>query len=332
MKRGLSVIYRAVTTGRNMLYDVELFPTSSISLPVLCVGNVAVGGSGKTPLVLALVSLLKQDGRAPVILLRGYGGRERGPFHLQPSSSAEQVGDEACLHQLKSRVPVVVAQSRVAGARYIEQEKLGDIIVLDDGFQHRALQRDLNILTFDVRDPQVQRDLREDRMLPWGVLREPLAAALQRADLLVYNHRGPELSAEEIRLPKLLQDSPLPAFHCWISGMSVQNAAQEVLSPTEVVAVSGIARPSGFLRLLEEHSFVVLHHEEFRDHEPFSLAKIAALREQFPDTPFLCTEKDFMRLPPSERTRWWSVVPNYTVGEEEQFAEVILRSTVRDRG
>lgn len=146
-----SLLYGVASSVKNHLYDTGVLSQYTTSIPVICVGNITVGGSGKSPVVQMIVSKLLSQGKRPVILSRGYGGSERGPIEVKEEHLASAVGDEPLMHKkhFRQTVSVVVARKRAHGAQFIEEKSLGDIIVLDDGYQHRALNRAVNILLID---------------------------------------------------------------------------------------------------------------------------------------------------------------------------------------
>lgn len=306
MKKALSSLYRSITTLRNSLYDRGLLSVSSSILPTICVGNIAAGGSGKTPLVQSVVNTIVAQGFKPVILLRGYGGSVSGPMQVSEWHTASEVGDEAVLHFRSAMAPVVIASNRVAGVRLIEREELGNVVILDDGLQHRRLARDLNIITIDVRNEEVLKDLLLDRVLPMGLLRESRAEGLRRGHMYVLNHRGPRSSTEHLDAVRNVLPHGVPTVEAWMSAHRVVKLGKELKPPQRVVALSGIARPSGFYVLLEEMGFEVIARHAFSDHQPFDETVIRDLRRRFPELPFVCTPKDMARMSREEAKKWWS--------------------------
>jgi len=181
----LSWAYGIAIRLRNAAYDVGLFPTVRISIPVISVGNISTGGTGKTPMAELLIRELIARGRKPGYLSRGYGRNTRGYLRVDPiEHTSDQTGDEAMQVALKFsqvQVPVAVCEDRVRGAKQLIAETGIDVLVLDDAFQHRRIARQLDWVMVDGQRPPWQ-----DQLLPAGNLREP-RASLDRADLVVVN-------------------------------------------------------------------------------------------------------------------------------------------------
>lgn len=306
MKKALSSLYRGVTTLRNSLYDRGFLSVSSSIFPTICIGNIAAGGSGKTPLVQLVVKTISAEGFKPVILLRGYGGRVAGPIQITEWHTSSEVGDEALLHYRSAIAPVVVARDRVSGVRLIEREELGNVVVLDDGLQHRRLARDLNIITIDVRNEEVIKDVLLDQVLPMGLLRESRTEGLRRGHLYVLNHRGPRSSVEPLKTVREVLPHGVPTVEAWMTARSLVKIDRELQPPQRVVAVSSIARPSGFYALLEKMGFEIIARHAFSDHKPFDELVTRDLRRRFPEIPFVCTPKDIARMSSDEAKKWWS--------------------------
>ena len=242
------------------------------SVKVLCVGNLTAGGSGKTPVAIALARILIGKGKKVFFLTRGYGGKEKGPALVKPFYSARQVGDEALL--LARTAPTIVARDRDSGAAFAET--LGaEILVMDDGHQNFALAKDLSVLVMD------SAGLGNGLMIPAGPMREPLAQGLARADAVVLmggtmdlgNFRGPVLRA---RLKP--------------------EASQ--LYGQRFFAFAGIGRPAKFMDSLREAGIAVSGSRFFPDHYRYTPADIAGLRRH---GALITTEKDYVRLSEEER-------------------------------
>jgi len=290
--------YGAVLRARNRYYDrpaaVRHAPT-----PVLSVGNLTVGGTGKTPMVGWLVGQLLSLGSKPAIVSRGYGGTAgRGPRIVSegrgPLCDAAECGDEPyLLARSLAGIPIVVGADRWAAAT--AAARLGcDVVVLDDGFQHRALARDLDLVLVDAKDP-----FGGSRLLPAGLLREPLSS-LSRADVVLITRSGPHESHDGIAGIVYQHNRRAPvlrAGHRRIGFFDPAGRATEV--PARVVAFCGIGNPSSFRGDLEAEGVEIVEFEARRDHHPYRAAEVrrlqslAAARDAVPVT----TEKDRVRLP-----------------------------------
>src|SRR5580704_11789088 len=177
----LTGLYGVATALRNTLFDHGGLPSRLLEKPVISVGNLSVGGSGKTPFVIALGELLKARGVRFDVLSRGYRRKTRGVLVVEPDGVAADFGDEPLLIARRLGVPVIVGESRYEAGRVAEQKFQSQLHILDDGFQHRSLARDFDIVLM------TERDLR-DRLLPSGRMREPLSS-LARADAVVLPRR-----------------------------------------------------------------------------------------------------------------------------------------------
>ncbi len=300
----LSHLYGLVTRLRNFFFDIRFFSAYRSSLPVICVGNITVGGTGKTPFVRHLVESLRARGETPVVLTRGYGGRRRGPYLAKASDGAAEVGDEPKMLLSDTELRVVIARSRVLGAQFIEREKLGSIIVLDDGYQHRWLDRQLNIVCINVADEKACRDFLANRMLPWGIFREPREAALRRADAIVLSARRPIKAGTElphIRAVAAGLPQGLPRFISSVRDQRVEHTNGRVqLFPQAVCAVCAIANPGGFFATLEDSGYAVNERVVLADHSP-RIAEVVEESLSRTALPIVLTEKDAVKLPETLR-------------------------------
>jgi tetraacyldisaccharide 4'-kinase len=300
----LSLLYYFVISLRNYLYDKKIFKEYQSKLPVICVGNATVGGSGKTPHTIYLINLLQELGYNPVVLMRGYGGSLKGPVLVSQSHTPREVGDEACLH--RKNCNVVIARYRTLGARFIEENQaIGNFIVLDDGYQHRALARDLNFL---VHSPlTLKRDLncRIAGLLPSGRLREPLNQALNRADALFLNYQNAELADASHDTTDLasIYKKDLELFTSYIKTSVLKDfftgatVSDNIISKKPILAFCGIGSPLSFKQTIEKlfpnknFSFV-----SFPDHFKFTQESINSLWSKYPDHNKICTQKDAVKL------------------------------------
>lgn len=248
-------------------------------LPVVCIGNFTVGGAGKTPLAMAVARLLRDVGREPAFLTRGYGGSLTGPHIVDPRrDSAAETGDEALL--LARIAPTIMARDRKAGAMAIEKLSAG-VIVMDDGFQNPSLAKDLALIAVDAA-----AGFGNARVFPAGPLRAPLSVQRRRADAAVLIGDGETaLDADLAGLPML-------------RGQLRPSGETDWLRDAPVLAFSGIGRPAKFFATLQALGARLAVTEAFPDHHPFSeadaqrlLAKAAQMGAQL-----VTTEKDCARL------------------------------------
>jgi len=271
----LSAIYRAVTGTRNALYDRRWLRPRSLQGPVISVGNISTGGSGKTPFVILLGELLKARGILFDVLSRGYGRTTRGVLLVEPGGLPRDFGDEPLLIARRLQVPVVVGEDRYEAGRFAESRFEAQIHLLDDGFQHRALARDFDIVLVTPDDVR-------DRLLPAGRLREPLRS-LRRADAVVLTSGA---SPESF---------PLEGKTAWRVRRGI--VAQDV--PARPVAFCGVARPRNFLLQLRAAGIDPAAEAFFRDHHLYAendVRDLLQLRQRSEAGGFVTTEKDAVNL------------------------------------
>jgi len=294
----LSWVYGLITWLRNLLFDLGFIPTYRPSIPVIAVGNLTVGGSGKTPFCIHLYKQLTAAGFSPVILSRGYGGSMCGPLEVQSNHLSSQVGDEPLMYSKIFNLDVVVSRDRCAGARLIEEQQLGDIIILDDGFQHRRIERDINIVCVRAsRENDLKLFLTGD-LLPLGDFREALSPALKRIDLFVVSSRSANKSNFADSEWESLSAFNKPIFEQIVQKVHIQSLGVEPveLPAQKVLLASGIAEPSGFQKTVQKLGYTVVSHRSFGDHRSFGVAELQKLRDQFSNIPVVCTSKDIVRF------------------------------------
>ena len=257
-------------------------------IPVLCVGNYHVGGAGKTPTVLALTSVLRDLGEAPVVLSRGYGGRLRGPVSVDPERhTAADIGDEPLM--LARTVPVVVARDRVGGVA-LARSQGATVILMDDGFQNPAIAKDASLIVIDG-----DRGLGNGRVFPAGPLRAPLSPQLARTDALIVIGDG--AAARPVAAAIAAQGRLVLSAH-----LRPNEAQLATLRGKRVLAIAGIGDPNRFFRTLRASGLDVVRERAFADHHPFTPSEIEALiAEASRDAlTLVTTEKDLVRLRASE--------------------------------
>lgn len=294
----ISWVFGLISSIRNLLFDVGCLKVYRSSLPVICVGNCTVGGTGKTPLVKELVRYLRGRGLRPVVLSRGYGGTRHGPHQVIVSDSALEVGDEPVLLARDQQLPVVVSRSRVNGARFIEQQSLGNVIILDDGYQHRWLARSVNILCLNVATEEAQRDICNQRFLPWGIFRESLTGALKRAHLVVFSARHKQ--SDFFGISKALREkipAEIPVLFSSIHSLAIVSAKdRRTLEPQAVNALCAIANPEGFFLSLSQSGFQIAQTAALTDHSQLVGEKCREFLSAS-ELPIVITEKDEVKLP-----------------------------------
>jgi tetraacyldisaccharide 4'-kinase len=252
--------------------------------PVVCVGNLTVGGAGKTPLALAVAPMLAAAGERPAFLSRGYGGREAGPLQVDPAQHrAAEVGDEPLL--LARAAPTIVARARACGAR-MAVELGASVIVMDDGFQSPSLAKDIAVLAVDAR-----RGIGNGRVVPAGPLRAPLAAQLRRADAMVVIGDG----AGAAGVAAAARDRGIPVFAARLAPDAGFIAA---LGGGRVLAFAGIGDPDKFFATLADAGIAIAATRSFPDHHPYTRAEAQALCEHADrdGLVLVTTEKDLARL------------------------------------
>lgn len=270
---GFSLIVRA----RNALYDRGTVKAQHLQGPVISVGNLAVGGAGKTPFVILLGDLLRKRGIAFDVLTRGYGRNAKGVAIVDPNGSPEQFGDEPLLIARKLSMPVIVADERYDAGTHAEQQFGAQLHILDDGFQHRQLARDFDVVLV------TPEDLR-DHLLPRGLLREPLDS-LKRADAIVLMSGASPDSLPRDTAGKLI----------W----RVRRGILPKNVPARPVAFCGIARPQSFFLQLRKADVEPAAEAAFRDHHRYTAGDVrdlVALKQQSEADGFVTTEKDAVNL------------------------------------
>lgn len=299
--RPAAALYGMVTGLRNRLYDRGIFKSWRSPIPVVSVGNITTGGTGKTPLVDWIVKFYEASGIPTAIVSRGYGRRTKG---VQLVSDGRRIlvgsldaGDETAM--LAARNPgtiVVVAENRVEGVQFLMRQfanRLPGVIVLDDAFQHRKIVRDLDIVVVNASAPNEL-----DAMLPAGRLREPLRG-LNRADLIILSKITDD--AKSAPLLAQLERTRKPVLRSKIKPgklMKVDGREAETNESVKALAFAGIGAPAGFLHSLEDAGIKVEATKFFRDHEPYTEAAIRSIVEESARKGLvsITTEKDWFRI------------------------------------
>ncbi|MFQ5469401.1 MAG: tetraacyldisaccharide 4'-kinase [Gammaproteobacteria bacterium] len=301
----LSWIFSFIVAVRRRLYRAGIFKVSKPPVPVIVVGNITVGGTGKTPMVIWLVNLLKSRGYKPGIISRGYGGKAKHwPQQVRPDSDSAMVGDEPVLMAKRCRCPVAVSPDRVEAANAIFEHTNCDIIVSDDGMQHYALDRDIEIIVIDG-----VRRFGNGLPLPAGPLRES-TSRLREADFVVVNSGGVirnefPMSVVPLQLVNVRDESQVMAL--------------EELRQMEVHAIAGIGNNERFFSQLEQLGIRIRRHG-YPDHYKFS-SKDVSFDD---DLPVIMTEKDAVKCRRFANNRCWCLTIDAQL--DFRFKERILAS------
>ena len=286
--------FEAIAAARRQLFARGLRESARLPVPVVVVGNLVVGGAGKTPTTIAVVDLLRRHGYRPGIVSRGYGRSSSGLVLVAGDANAGEVGDEPLLLQRRTGVPVAVGADRVgAGHALLRAHPEVDVIVSDDGLQHLALERDVEVLVFD------ERGVGNGRLLPAGPLRERIPRALGPRQIALYNADAPTTSLPGYRSQRALAGVTL--LDAWWNGAAPSRPALASLRDREVVAVAGLARPERFFAMLRGEGLRIVE-RPLGDH-----AEFASLPWPAAATDVVLTEKDAIKLPPTRPlgTRVW---------------------------
>lgn len=280
----LAMLYGALTTLRRGLYRTHVLRRVRLPVPVIVIGNLTAGGTGKTPLTIALAAALRERGLRPGVVSRGHGGRQRGPLLLGTAPDPAEVGDEPCLIAA-SGVPVAVGRDRPAAAGLLVDAGC-DVVIADDGLQHYRLARDVELCVIDGA-----RRFGNGRLLPAGPLREPLRR-LARVDLRVCNGGVPQAGEYPMQL--------VGGTALSLDGLRMQPLAG--FAGQHVHAVAAIGNPARFFASLREAGLDVIEHA-FADHYAFAAADLA-----FSDAlPVLMTDKDAVKCRAFAQAHWWRV-------------------------
>ncbi|MCA9733655.1 MAG: tetraacyldisaccharide 4'-kinase [Deferribacteres bacterium] len=278
-----SLVFHTASFFRNKFYDWGIFKSYRLNTKIISVGNISVGGTGKTPVIMALAEYLQSNGKTVAVLSRGYARRSRGIVVVSegngPVCGVEQAGDEPFLiASLFPQIPVVVAEDRVAGGRKISSRFNSEVILLDDGFQHRKLQRDLEIVLLDSR-----RFLQNRSLLPAGPYREG-AKALKRASAIFLV--GQE--AHNSRVMKKLRNNvnchidtvDISSKRVWLPGSALYESI-ELLRGKKIFVISGIGQPEKLHTYLQKIGCTIIAFRHFKDHHVYKEYEITKAVAEF---------------------------------------------------
>lgn len=300
----LSVVYGTGCRVRDMAYRRGMLKSRSLPGFVLSVGNLTVGGTGKTPAVVLLARWARDRGYRVAVLSRGYGGASPEEVTVvsdghRVKAAPELCGDEPYLLGCKLQgVPVLTARRRYAAGKYAAERFGSEVFILDDGFQHRGLKRDLDLLLLDARSP-----FGNGQLLPWGPLREPVEAMARADALIITRYQEGAETAWQQELPEEARKIPLFKAVHEPQGVILPHAGEvhppHMLKGRRVLAFAGIARPSRFRETLLGLGARVIHFRAFRDHHVYEAQEIQALLKEAQAGNcdlLLTTEKDWVRV------------------------------------
>lgn len=330
-------VYGLIIGLRNFLFDNGIFKSRGVPAKVVSVGNLTVGGSGKTPMVIYLTSMLKRHGRKPGVLSRGYGRSTRGYLYVSNGkeiyTTVERCGDEIYHTALDCSVPAAVSENRVEGANRFLADADIDTIVLDDAFQHRWIARDVDLLLIEQHFLLLSSGINRN-LLPAGLMREPFSA-IKRADAVILNRKFSEILEIPSDIRKYFDGKLIfTAHYKAISFVDVMKHTEYDLKDFEgqhSLVVSGIANPYSFLNILRQTNVNTTNKMVFRDHKDYTLKEVQQIRKQFYATnsfSVVTTQKDAVKL--SKFAREFDDIDVFylkiemEVDDQEKFEKYIL--------
>jgi tetraacyldisaccharide 4'-kinase len=332
----LSLLYGAVTRMRLSLYRRGTFQTSKLDRPVISIGNITTGGTGKTPLVEYVARLIAAHGKKVCILTRGYGRKDP---HLQVIvsdgygvlASPSEAGDEPYLlaTKLKGQAAVISSADRLAAGQEAIKDFGTECFVLDDGFQHLRLARDLNIVTIDATNPWGG-----GRLLPHGRLRESIDG-LSRADCVVITRCDQVEGVDALRaeLSRLMNSKPIFESQMRMVRLSpMKNGGEALAAPARVVAFCAVGNPASFFESLRRAGYELAGERSFADHHVYSQEEIDAvirLAQETRASALVTTAKDAVKLQPLAFSIPCYVVEiEIAIDDQEGFNRLVMDATV----
>lgn len=301
----MAPVYGSIIYIRNLFFDKNIFKSVKVKAKVVSVGNLTIGGSGKTPMVIYLVELLKQLNRKVGVLSRGYGRSSVGYLLVSNGkellSSVEQSGDEIYHTASETKVPAAVCESRVQGAKRLIKDSGINTIVLDDAFQHRWIHRDLDLLIIE-QDFFNSNETFIHNYLPVGIMREGFKS-ISRADAVIINRKFSDKENITKKRNQYLKDKRI--FTCFYQAVEFVDVIRNIHYTIEEfngqkgLIVSGIANPDSFLMALKQTGVEINNQIIFRDHKEYTLREVQQIRKKFYSTnshSVITTEKDAVKL------------------------------------
>jgi len=296
-----SVLFFVLTALRRVLYKLSIFKSYKMTKPVIVVGNIGIGGNGKTPVVLYLVEQCIRQNLKPGVISRGYGGKApHYPYLLNETSTAVESGDEPILIYNRCNIPVVVGSDRIASSELLIEQGC-DVIIADDGLQHYRLARDVELIIVDGN-----RRFGNGLLLPAGPLREG-KWRLKSVNYVINNGRDSTLKNEisMTLLPKVVVNLLTN------QQITITDFAQDNMN---VNAIAGIGDPQRFFNTLTEHKFALVQTQGFIDHHSYGLQDFGTFND---NTPLLMTEKDAVKCQTFAKSNWWYVPVDAHFNEQQ---------------
>ncbi|MBL7012873.1 MAG: tetraacyldisaccharide 4'-kinase [Candidatus Marinimicrobia bacterium] len=298
----LALFYWGMIYWRNIFYKFGFFVIKKLPVPVISVGNISVGGTGKTPTVISIANKLQKDGYRPAIISRGYGRKTTGTMivtdGVTPPPSWDKIGDEPSLMARNTyNIPIVVDEDRFRGGMVLYHKYKPNVFILDDGFQHRALYRDLDIVLINSKDTQS-----DHKLLPYGLLREPWDQIV-RADFIIttknnQNQVTPYLNRKlkSVKCPVL---SSKFLFENQLRSLDGENKDISEFENGRAFLFSGLGDNRGFFKLAKDLGIKIGGTTSFPDHHKYTKTDYTLIESQFNQTEsdfIITTEKDIVKL------------------------------------
>ena len=301
----LTYVYAFVIWLRNFMFDKNVFKSRLVNAKVFSVGNISVGGSGKTPVTIHLTSLLKHAGEKVGVLSRGYGRKSKGYVLVSDGkkflATVEKSGDEIYHTVLDCWVPAAVSENRIKGAKQLIKDTGVNVIVLDDAFQHRWIKRDVDLLVIDQRF-LAEKSFFINNLLPTGAMRESLSS-IKRANAIIINRKFTEKKEYHQDFEKYFKGKKIfTGFYKAISFFDLKHDTEfslEEFQGQKSLVVSGIAAPFSFLNVLKQAKVDTQNKLIFKDHKSYTYNDVQRIRQLFYSTnshSVVTTEKDAVKL------------------------------------
>jgi tetraacyldisaccharide 4'-kinase len=321
----LSLINRVCLAAREYMYEKGLLKVQEVSIPVICVGNITLGGTGKTPIVEKLSVWCKENGFHPGIVTRGYRRKKKGVYTVNvKTDSADDVGDEAFMLAEKTKLPVLVGVNRVHAIEMGIRDSGIDIALLDDGFQRRDIKKDIEVLVINGSETHASSAL-----FPLGSLREP-SIRMSKSDMILINKGSIDSNTK-----KLIEG--IPAFRMWYKPVHLYNAKHNLIGPYQylkgkrILAFSGLGDNESFFNLLWRMDVHIVRKVSYPDHYTYTQKDIEELSSYDDVEIMVTTEKDMVKIA-SLRCPWnlFSLSIVAQIEREEELFELISQRLKRE--